>query len=89
MLAAQTAVLQHTTPGMKATAVDALARDLIKEAGYGDYFGHGLGHGLGLFIHEAPFMTHLPRGEKIQPGNRHDHDRRTGRLLAGLGRGAD
>lgn len=89
VLAAQTAVLQHTTPGMKATAVDALARDLIKEAGYGDYFGHGLGHGLGLFIHEAPFMTHLPRGEKIQPGNRHDHDRRTGRLLAGLGRGAD
>lgn len=40
--------------GMKCSDVDALARDYIKDMGYGDYFGHGLGHGVGLEIHEEP-----------------------------------
>jgi Xaa-Pro aminopeptidase len=45
--------------------VDAAARDLISAAGHGDHFGHGLGHGVGLEVHESPLMA---RG-------------RTGRLL--------
>jgi Xaa-Pro aminopeptidase len=64
VLAAQTAVLRQAKPGMKGTAVDAIARSLITETGHGEHFGHGLGHGLGLFIHEGPFLTYLPRGEK-------------------------
>jgi Xaa-Pro aminopeptidase len=59
---AQTAVLDHLKPGMTGKEVDALARNLIAEAGYGDYFGHGLGHGVGLFIHEGPSLS--PRSEE-------------------------
>jgi len=42
---------------MTGIAVDAVARDLIGEAGYGDHFGHGLGHGIGLEVHEAPGLS--------------------------------
>lgn len=66
--AAQTAVLTHIKPGMNGKEVDALARDVIAAAGHGDHFGHGLGHGLGLFIHETPMLS--PRTEKaiMAPG---------------------
>ena len=43
--------------GMPAKAVDAIAREYIATRGYGDYFGHGLGHSLGLFIHETPALN--------------------------------
>lgn len=43
--------------GAGAKAVDSAARDYIAEMGYGEYFGHGLGHGVGLDIHEHPFMN--------------------------------
>jgi Xaa-Pro aminopeptidase len=43
-------------PGMKAMEVDAIARNWIKDAGYGDYFGHGTGHGVGLAVHENPVI---------------------------------
>jgi Xaa-Pro aminopeptidase len=68
-LAAQTAVFQSAAAGMPLPDVDALARNSIAAAGYGDYFGHGLGHGLGLEIHEAPFLS--PRaniGAQLLPG---------------------
>ena len=39
---------------MKGKDVDAVARDIIRDAGYGEYFGHGYGHSLGLEIHEGP-----------------------------------
>jgi Xaa-Pro dipeptidase len=42
--------------------VDAAARDHVKEAGYGDEFGHGLGHGVGLEVHEAPTVSYLGAG---------------------------
>lgn len=41
-------------PGLSCKEVDAVARDFITEKGYGEYFGHGLGHGVGLNIHEFP-----------------------------------
>jgi len=43
-------------PGVRAHEVDAIARDLITVAGYGTHFGHGTGHGIGMNVHEAPFL---------------------------------
>jgi Xaa-Pro aminopeptidase len=54
--AAQQAGVAAAVPGAEVAAVDATARDLIKSAGYGDQFGHGLGHGVGLEVHEAPML---------------------------------
>jgi Xaa-Pro aminopeptidase len=53
---AQRAGVAAAVPGADVAAVDASARDLIKSAGYGDQFGHGLGHGVGLEVHEAPML---------------------------------
>lgn len=53
-LAANEAGLKAVRAGAVASDVDAAARDLIKDAGYGEYFGHGLGHGVGLEVHEGP-----------------------------------
>jgi Xaa-Pro aminopeptidase len=54
VLGAQLAALAAVRPGVSGSVVDASARDLIAEAGYGDLFGHGTGHGVGLEIHELP-----------------------------------
>jgi Xaa-Pro aminopeptidase len=54
VLKAQEIVERDAQAGMTGEAVDKLARDVIVEAGFGDYFGHGLGHGVGLAIHEGP-----------------------------------
>jgi len=51
---AQAAVLEKVHAGLICKDVDAIARNMIKDAGYGDYFGHGLGHSVGLYIHESP-----------------------------------
>jgi len=52
-LAQQTA-LDAVRPGITCESLDGIARNIIKDAGYGGYFGHGLGHGVGLDIHEFP-----------------------------------
>jgi len=51
---AQQAALDGIRAGMPGVQADALAREAIVAAGYGDFFGHGLGHGVGLAVHEAP-----------------------------------
>lgn len=53
---AQAAGVAAARSGVDVTDLDAVARDVIEAAGYGGYFGHGLGHGVGLEIHEAPII---------------------------------
>jgi Xaa-Pro aminopeptidase len=57
VLAAQRAALAAIRPGAKGEDVDAAARNVIDEAGHGEHFGHGLGHGVGLDIHEGPRLS--------------------------------
>ncbi len=57
VLQANRAVLAGVQPGMPCEDVDKLARDVITEAGYGEYFIHRVGHGLGLDTHEEPYMV--------------------------------
>lgn len=59
VLEAQEEALKHIKPGITGYDVDKIARDIIKEKGYGDYFGHGLGHGVGLEVHESPRLSPL------------------------------
>ena len=65
VLRAQEAGIAAAKAGMTGREVDAVARDLIHEAGYGGYFGHGFGHGVGLDIHESPTLS--PRGDVPLP----------------------
>ncbi|MEW5746574.1 MAG: Xaa-Pro peptidase family protein [Nitrospirota bacterium] len=53
--------------GVRTRAIDAAARDTIAKAGYGAYFGHGTGHGVGLDVHEAPRISWL-RSEPVMEG---------------------
>jgi len=57
VLRAQLAALAAIEPGATGEAVDAVARKVIDEAGHGDRFGHGLGHGVGLEVHEGPRLS--------------------------------
>jgi len=75
VLEAQENARTKTRPGMSGAEVDALARDVIASYGYGDYFIHRTGHGLGLEVHEDPYVvasnnTPLPVGSTftIEPG---------------------
>lgn len=63
VLKAQLAVLDGVKPGAKCSDVDKIARDIISENGYGKYFGHATGHGVGLDIHESPVVS--PRSETV------------------------
>ena len=55
--AAQADALAAVRAGAEARAVDAVAREMIDAAGHGEHFGHGLGHGVGLEVHEGPRLT--------------------------------
>jgi Xaa-Pro aminopeptidase len=59
VLDAQETAVAAIRAGVTGVEADAAARDVIVEAGYGDYFGHGLGHGVGLAVHEAPRASRL------------------------------
>lgn len=54
LMRAVDAAEEHIRAGITGKEADAIARDVITEAGYGEYFGHGLGHGVGVRVHEAP-----------------------------------
>lgn len=54
---AQLAGMAAIKAGVRSKEVDKAARDIIADAGYGDYFGHSLGHGVGLAVHEAPRIS--------------------------------
>ncbi|HEY3306945.1 MAG TPA: Xaa-Pro peptidase family protein [Desulfuromonadaceae bacterium] len=55
--------IAEVRPGITGSELDSVARDYIRGKGYGDYFGHGLGHGVGLEIHEKPTVS--PRSDTI------------------------
>ncbi len=57
VLEAQERALAALRPGLTGREADAFARDIIAKAGYGEQFGHGLGHGVGVDIHEAPTLN--------------------------------
>ncbi|MGL5514812.1 MAG: M24 family metallopeptidase, partial [Sporomusa sp.] len=61
VLAAQLAGIGAVKAGKTGKEIDHIARQIITAAGYGEYFGHGLGHGVGLFIHEDPRLS--PAGD--------------------------
>ena len=61
--AAQRSGLDSARPGADVGDVDAAARDLIRDAGHGDHFQHGLGHGVGLEVHEAPMIGYGRTGK--------------------------
>lgn len=55
--------------GMLCSEADGIARKIIDDAGYGKCFGHSLGHGVGLFIHEAPNLSPHAGERRLHPGN--------------------
>jgi Xaa-Pro aminopeptidase len=64
---AQLAGIQSIRAGVTAREVDRAARNIIANAGYGQYFGHALGHGVGLAVHEEPRLSSRNR-KRLQPG---------------------
>ncbi|WP_066050438.1 M24 family metallopeptidase [Robertmurraya korlensis] len=57
VLKAQAAAIEASKPGVTCQSVDLTARNIISAAGYGEYFPHRLGHGLGISVHEYPSLT--------------------------------
>lgn len=69
VLQAQLASLATLKEGVLCREADAAARDIITAAGYGDQFGHGTGHGVGVEIHEAPTVSFSAGETVLQAGN--------------------
>lgn len=68
VLDAQAAAVQAMRPNDSAAAVDIAARMVIETAGYGDYFTHRLGHGIGVKAHESPYLNKGNFGAKLRAG---------------------
>lgn len=69
VLAAQLAGLTAVAAGRSGKEVDAVAREVIEAAGYGERFGHGLGHGVGIEIHEGPRLSMTAGDDPLRVGN--------------------
>jgi len=69
VLTAQEQALAAVRAGLNGKDLDAVARDLIEVAGEGDHFGHGLGHGVGLEVHEGPRLSRLASEDPLRVGN--------------------
>lgn len=67
LLRAQLAACEHARPGVTAESVDAAARDVLTDAGLGEYFVHRIGHGIGLETHEQPYLV-AGNTEALEPG---------------------
>lgn len=67
VLQAQMKAIELIRPGISVQEVDRAARGHIEKSGYGKNFGHGLGHGFGLEIHEAPYFSSIHNAE-LKPG---------------------
>ncbi len=68
VLEAQELSAAALAPGKLTTEIDAIARKHIAKAGFAEYFGHGLGHGLGLNGHEDPRLTNMMAGVRLEVG---------------------
>ncbi|MCK5573372.1 MAG: aminopeptidase P family protein, partial [Bacteroidetes bacterium] len=66
VLAAQEEAIDAVRPGMWARELDRIAREKIRKAGYGTYFTHSLGHGLGLHVHERPRISAVSRDRLVK-----------------------
>jgi Xaa-Pro aminopeptidase len=69
VLAAQERGLDAVRAGPTGREVDAVAREVIESAGHGERFGHGLGHGVGMEIHEAPRLSRTEGERRLRAGN--------------------
>ncbi len=69
VLEAQEAALAAVSAGISGRAVDAVARSIIEDAGHGEHFGHGLGHGVGMEIHEGPRLSRTAGEQPLRAGN--------------------
>jgi Xaa-Pro aminopeptidase len=69
VLSAQLAGLAAVHPGPNGKEIDAVAREVIEQAGHGEHFGHGLGHGVGLEVHEAPRLSRTAGEEPLRAGS--------------------
>jgi methionine aminopeptidase len=69
VLEAQLAAIGAVRAGVPARTVDAVARDIITGYGYGEYFTHGLGHGIGLYIHMPPTLSPSSNEVLIEGGD--------------------
>jgi Xaa-Pro aminopeptidase len=69
VLEAQERALAAVKAGPNGKEVDAVAREVIEAAGEGDHFGHGLGHGVGLEVHEGPRLSRLASEDPLLVGN--------------------
>jgi len=63
VLMAQKKACKAVKPGLPCSRLDGVAREIIMKAGYGDYFGHGLGHGIGMIVHDNPVLN--PRSTDV------------------------